>query len=37
MAKKGLGKCRKDNGNDLWYRPVALADFRLIPMSVVQE
>ena len=26
------GKCRKDKGHDLWYRPVPLAEFRRIPM-----
>ena len=26
------GKCRKDKGHDLWYRPGPLAEFRLIPM-----
>ena len=26
------GKCRKDKGNDLWYRPGPLAEFRRIPM-----
>ena len=25
------GKCRKDNGHDLWYRPGSLAEFRRIP------
>ena len=35
MEKKGLsneGKCRKDKGHDLWYRPGPLAEFRRIPM-----
>ena len=26
------GKCRKDKGHDLWYRPGPLAEFRRIPM-----
>ena len=26
------GKCRKDKGHDLWYRPEPLAEFRRIPM-----
>ena len=26
------GKCRKDKGHDLWYRPGPLAEFRQIPM-----
>ena len=26
------GKCRKDKGHDLWYRPGPLAEFRGIPM-----
>ena len=26
------GKCRKDKGHDLWYRPGSLAEFRRIPM-----
>ena len=26
------GKCRKDKGHDLWYRPGPFAKFRLIPM-----
>ena len=26
------GKCRKDKGHDLWYRPGPLAEFRPIPM-----
>ena len=31
--KEGVeGKCRKDEGHDLWYRPGPLAEFRLIPM-----
>ena len=29
MEKKGFeGKCRKDKGHDLWYRPGPLAEFR---------
>ena len=24
------GKCRKDKGHDLWYRPGSLAEFRRI-------
>ena len=26
------GKCRKDKGHVLWYRPGSLAEFRWIPM-----
>ena len=26
------GKCRKDKGHNLWYRPGPLAEFRQIPM-----
>ena len=26
------GKCRKDKGHDLWYRPGPLAEFRRTPM-----
>ena len=26
------GKCRKDKGHDLWYRPGPLAEFRRIHM-----
>ena len=26
------GKCRKDKGHDLWYRPGPLAELRQIPM-----
>ena len=29
------GKCRKDKGHDLWYRPGPLAEFRRIPMHCV--
>ena len=33
MEMKGVeGKCRKDKGHDLWYRPGPLAEFRRIPM-----
>ena len=33
MEKEGVeGKCRKDKGHDLWYRPGPLAEFRPIPM-----
>ena len=32
MEKKGLRKCGKDKGHDLWYRPGPLAEFRRIPM-----
>ena len=32
-GEEGIGgKCRKDNGHDLWYRPGPLAEFRWIPM-----
>ena len=37
-GEKGVeGKCRKDNGHDLWYMPGPLAESRQIPMSVIQE
>ena len=26
------GKCTKDKGHDLWYRPGPLAEFRQLPM-----
>ena len=32
------GKCRKDKGHDLWYRPGPAAEFKRIPMPcLVQE
>ena len=32
-GEKGVeGKCRKDKGHDLWFRPGPLAEFRRIPM-----
>ena len=32
-GKEGIeGKCTKDKGHDLWYRPGPLAEFRRIPM-----
>ena len=31
-AEEGVeGKCRKDKGHDLWYRPRPLAEFMLLP------
>ena len=33
VVEEGIeGKCRKDKGHDLWYRPGSLAEFRRIPM-----
>ena len=31
------GKCRKDKGHDLWYRPGPLAEFRRIPMRCLSN
>ena len=39
-GEEGIGgKCRKDKGHDLWYRPGPLAEFRRMThaLSVVQE
>ena len=33
QGEEGIeGKCRKDEGHDLWHRPGPLAEFRGIPM-----
>ena len=33
LQEEGVeGKCRKDNGHDLWYRPGPPAEFWQIPM-----
>ena len=37
-GKKGVeGKCRKDKGHDLLYRPGPLAELRQIPMHFVHH
>ena len=36
IGKEAMGKCRKDKGHDLWYRPGPLAEFRqIIPICAV--